>query len=96
MTDKATHAVLAWQGGEVVGFWAVEQDQWGDLDSCGTYVIRRLRRQGVATRMWNALVKRLGGEPVVSATAVTRSGRGFLHSVDRRAEYPLDFTVEVD
>ncbi len=61
--------------------------------SDGTYVLRRYRRRGLASRMWRAM-RRATGAHVMYGTAATSDGVNFLRAIEgRRVRWSPSITL---
>jgi ribosomal protein S18 acetylase RimI-like enzyme len=95
--NEATDAILARQGQDVIGLFLYSLDEH-TLYTHGTYVERRYRRRGIATRMWSEAIEEIETRPRVSlrrvvAVTISRDGARF---VERGARPTVGVSIDHD
>lgn len=77
----STNVMIAKAGFEVVGIFGVDTRR-APPHTEGTYVVRKWRRRGIASTMWEITIKRLKLAELISGT-ITKIGSSFVRSVLR-------------
>lgn len=82
--DDSTHAVVAYDGGSLVG-WLRFTKKRNTIWAQGTWVERPYRRHGLAKRMWVRMIDRIKPREIYVDT-ISEGGRSLINSIEE--SYP--------